>query len=521
MARDRDRTILDGWFHPRDAEEVRLACGALVGGSTQGSWGEVRSPGLLSMMRGRARADRDGLWSEQIFGPLVDDRCLCGKYQGAAARGTLCEKCGVLCDASSLRATRWGHLPLARPLRHPIGIDVEVVPVVPPGDRPLVASDDPARPARAPGPVNEAYRALVQRALRWRRLLELNAPDIILNNERRLTQEALERLYAVVRDPPPVATSGWSAPDPEEDDLVPLLTLPLRPPPPIDGDNDDDDDDERTALVFIDDARLAVQRGARLAIVALADGAVLARHDVGGATAVASDGAHLVLTAGTPYPDFGEEGPSALVGLHVLDVARGAWLDRYPESLPSVFFTQDQPEDAGLTDLRDGRSLTLDVPSDRPGVFAWARDQAFVWVGGDDADGLVIGTRDGLVYLETGALALDPERGPFLLADGRLVAEVPARDDDAADDDDDADADWRLSAAALALTSDRRWRVLSPTRAAGELDGQRFTLGFRARAAGFDPTGARLALLASDAILVVAWEGPRLLARLPLPDAAE
>jgi len=66
-----------------------------------------------------------------------------------------------------------------------------VLPVLPPGLRPIVPIDD----RLAVDPVTELYRRIVVRNVRLRKLLALGAPEIITRNEKRMLQEAVDQLY--------------------------------------------------------------------------------------------------------------------------------------------------------------------------------------------------------------------------------------------------------------------------------------------------------------------------------------
>ena len=63
------------------------------------------------------------------------------------------------------------------------------LPVLPPDLRPLVPLDGGRF---ATSDLNDLYRRVINRNNRLRRLLELNAPDIIVRNEKRMLQEAVE-----------------------------------------------------------------------------------------------------------------------------------------------------------------------------------------------------------------------------------------------------------------------------------------------------------------------------------------
>jgi len=64
------------------------------------------------------RAERGGLYAEEIFGPENSYECACGKYKGKKYEGITCEKCHVLVTDSSVRRVNMGHISLASPVVH-------------------------------------------------------------------------------------------------------------------------------------------------------------------------------------------------------------------------------------------------------------------------------------------------------------------------------------------------------------------------------------------------------------------
>jgi DNA-directed RNA polymerase subunit beta' len=74
---------------------------------------------------------------------------------------------------------------------HPEWMVLTVLPVLPPDLRPLVPLDGGRF---ATSDLNDLYRRVINRNNRLRRLLELNAPDIIVRNEKRMLQEAVDAL---------------------------------------------------------------------------------------------------------------------------------------------------------------------------------------------------------------------------------------------------------------------------------------------------------------------------------------
>src|SRR5687767_5810187 len=69
---------------------------------------------------------------------------------------------------------------------------LEVVPVIPPDLRPLVPLDGGRF---ATSDLNDLYRRVINRNNRLKRLMELRAPDIIVRNEKRMLQEAVDALF--------------------------------------------------------------------------------------------------------------------------------------------------------------------------------------------------------------------------------------------------------------------------------------------------------------------------------------
>ena len=82
------------------------------------SWshGEVTKPETINYRT--QRPEKDGLFSERIFGPTKDWECYCGKYKRIRYKGIICDKCGVEVTRSSVRRERMGHIALACPVAH-------------------------------------------------------------------------------------------------------------------------------------------------------------------------------------------------------------------------------------------------------------------------------------------------------------------------------------------------------------------------------------------------------------------
>src|SRR6266403_393654 len=181
------------------------------------SYGEIKKPETINYRT--FKPERDGLFCARIFGPIKDYECLCGKYKRMKYKGIICEKCSVEVTLSRVRRERMGHIELAAPVAHiwflkslpsRIGLlldmtlkDLERIlyfenyVVIEPGLtplklRPLVPLDGGRF---ATSDLNDLYRRVINRNNRLKRLIELRAPDIIVRNEKRMLQEAVDALF--------------------------------------------------------------------------------------------------------------------------------------------------------------------------------------------------------------------------------------------------------------------------------------------------------------------------------------
>ncbi len=80
-----------------------------------------------------------------------------------------------------------------------------VLPVIPPDLRPLVPLDGGRF---ATSDLNDLYRRVINRNNRLKKLIELSAPDIIIRNEKRMLQEAVDALFENGKHGKPVLTAG-------------------------------------------------------------------------------------------------------------------------------------------------------------------------------------------------------------------------------------------------------------------------------------------------------------------------
>jgi DNA-directed RNA polymerase subunit beta' len=82
--------------------------------------------------------------------------------------------------------------PFAQGTNDPRAMILEAVPVIPPDLRPMVQLDGGRF---ATSDLNDLYRRVINRNNRLKRLLDLGAPEIIVNNEKRMLQEAVDALF--------------------------------------------------------------------------------------------------------------------------------------------------------------------------------------------------------------------------------------------------------------------------------------------------------------------------------------
>src|SRR5205814_1211371 len=179
------------------------------------SFGEVTKPETINYRT--FKPERDGLFCAKIFGPITDWECLCGKYKRMKHRGVICDKCGVEVTQAKVRRERLGHIMLAKmssensvqkKLKYakrlkvvdsfrksnnqPNWMILDVIPVIPPELRPLVPLDGGRF---ATSDLNDLYRRVINRNNRLKKLMELKAPEVIVRNEKRMLQEAVDALF--------------------------------------------------------------------------------------------------------------------------------------------------------------------------------------------------------------------------------------------------------------------------------------------------------------------------------------
>ncbi|ACY20447.1 DNA-directed RNA polymerase, beta' subunit [Gordonia bronchialis DSM 43247] len=166
-------------------------------------------------------APRDLIIDEKLYHQLVERY---GEYftgsMGAEAIKKLLETFDIDAEADSLRDTiRNGKgqkkLRALKRLKvvaafqqsgnSPLGMVLDAVPVIPPELRPMVQLDGGRF---ATSDLNDLYRRVINRNNRLKRLIDLGAPEIIVNNEKRMLQESVDALFDNGRRGRPVTGPG-------------------------------------------------------------------------------------------------------------------------------------------------------------------------------------------------------------------------------------------------------------------------------------------------------------------------
>src|ERR687892_194735 len=154
------------------------------------SFGEVTKPETINYRT--FKPERDGLFCAKIFGPITDWECLCGKYKRMKHRGVICDKCGVEVTQAKVRRERLGHITLATPVSHVWffkGLPSRI------GHLLDISLRDLDGVRFATSDLNDLYRRVINRNNRLKKLIELKAPDVIIRNEKRMLQEAVDALF--------------------------------------------------------------------------------------------------------------------------------------------------------------------------------------------------------------------------------------------------------------------------------------------------------------------------------------
>jgi DNA-directed RNA polymerase subunit beta' len=161
----------------------------------------VIDPGMTDLKRGQLLSDETHLEAIERYGDEFDARMgaeaihemLKGSNLEAEARNLREEIGSTKSEAKLKRLSK--RLKLVESFiesgNRPEWMVLSVLPVLPPDLRPLVPLDGGRF---ATSDLNDLYRRVINRNNRLKRLLELNAPDIIVRNEKRMLQESVDAL---------------------------------------------------------------------------------------------------------------------------------------------------------------------------------------------------------------------------------------------------------------------------------------------------------------------------------------
>ena len=163
----------------------------------------VIEPGLTPLKQNQLLSEEDYLKAQDEYG---DDQFTASI--GAEALRTMLSAIDLSDEKTRLRSELWDTSSEARRKKlvkrlklveafidsnsRPEWMILEVIPVIPPELRPLVPLDGGRF---ATSDLNDLYRRVINRNNRLKRLIELKAPDIIVRNEKRMLQEAVDALF--------------------------------------------------------------------------------------------------------------------------------------------------------------------------------------------------------------------------------------------------------------------------------------------------------------------------------------
>ena len=155
----------------------------------------LRKKELLTETGYRKRVEEYGPGSFQAeMGAEAIRKLLCDLDLDKLATELRVEMTGTASEARRKKIAK--RLKVINAFRHsgnlPEWMILSVIPVIPPDLRPLVPLDGGRF---ATSDLNDLYRRVINRNNRLKRLIELSAPDIIIRNEKRMLQEAVDALF--------------------------------------------------------------------------------------------------------------------------------------------------------------------------------------------------------------------------------------------------------------------------------------------------------------------------------------
>jgi len=151
---------------------------------------------LMSFIEDRFHLEKDEQFRRALGEILTECRKITKRWDDAptyADKKVILPKINAVIERliESKRLTH-DEIDYLKPWQDPSWMILKVIPVLPPDLRPLVPLDGGRF---ATSDLNDLYRRVINRNNRLKRLMELNAPDIILRNEKRMLQEAVDVLF--------------------------------------------------------------------------------------------------------------------------------------------------------------------------------------------------------------------------------------------------------------------------------------------------------------------------------------
>ena len=151
---------------------------------------------LMTFIEDRFHLEKDEQFRRVLGEILTECRKIAKRWEeapGYSEKKAIIPKVNEVIDrlVESRRLTH-DEIDYLKPWQDPSWMILKIVPVLPPDLRPLVPLDGGRF---ATSDLNDLYRRVINRNNRLKRLMELNAPDIILRNEKRMLQEAVDVLF--------------------------------------------------------------------------------------------------------------------------------------------------------------------------------------------------------------------------------------------------------------------------------------------------------------------------------------
>ncbi|MGC9325512.1 MAG: DNA-directed RNA polymerase subunit beta' [Desulfomonilia bacterium] len=151
---------------------------------------------LIAFVEDRFHLEKDEQFRRALGEILTECRKLVKRWEetpGYAEKKAIIPKINEVIDRLvETRRLTHDEIDYLKPWQDPSWMILKVIPVLPPDLRPLVPLDGGRF---ATSDLNDLYRRVINRNNRLKRLMELNAPDIILRNEKRMLQEAVDVLF--------------------------------------------------------------------------------------------------------------------------------------------------------------------------------------------------------------------------------------------------------------------------------------------------------------------------------------